>query len=167
MKRSIPNCMNIEILCVGRLKEKYWRDAAAEYLKRLSSYGKITVTELQDEQTKENASPRETEAVLAREAERIRKAVKNDAYVITLEINGTRLSSEELADHLEGLAVKGTGRIQFVIGGSLGLHKSITDLSDLHLSFSDFTFPHQMMRVILLEQLYRSFRIIRNEPYHK
>lgn len=159
--------MNIDIVCVGRLKESFFKEAVKEYEKRLSRYAKLSVIEVADEPTKENASENECDIVKKKEADRLLKAVKNDGYVISLDIKGKSLTSKGLADKLEGLAVSGTGRIQFVIGGSLGLHRSVIEASDLVLSFSQFTFPHQLMRVILLEQIYRSFKIIKNEPYDK
>jgi len=159
--------MKITILTVGKIKEKYLKDAIAEYSKRLGKYCKLEIVEVADEKTVENASEAEEENVRAKEAERLLKYIKEDAYMITLEINGKQLSSEELAGRIEMLGVKGTSHIIFVIGGSIGLGKEVLAKSDYALSFSRMTFPHQLMRVILLEQIYRSFRIIRGEPYHK
>ena len=159
--------MKITIITVGKIKEKYLKDAIAEYSKRLSKYCKLEMIEVADEKTPENASEVMEDAIRAKEAERILKYLKEDAYVITLEIHGKQLSSEELADKMEKLGVQGTSHIMFVIGGSIGLGKEVLARSDYPLSFSKMTFPHQLMRVILLEQIYRSYRIINNEPYHK
>ena len=159
--------MKITVITVGKIKEKYLKDAIAEYSKRLSKYCKLEMIEVADEKTSENASEVVEDAIRAKEAERILKYLKEDAYVITLEIHGKQLSSEELADKMEKLGVQGTSHIMFVIGGSIGLGKEVLARSDYPLSFSKMTFPHQLMRVILLEQIYRSYRIINNEPYHK
>lgn len=159
--------MKITVITVGKIKEKYLKDAIAEYSKRLSKYCKLEMIEVADEKTPENASEVMEDAIRAKEAERILKYLKEDAYVITLEIHGKQLSSEELADKIEKLGVQGTSHIMFVIGGSIGLGKEVLARSDYPLSFSKMTFPHQLMRVILLEQIYRSYRIINNEPYHK
>ncbi|MBQ7563590.1 MAG: 23S rRNA (pseudouridine(1915)-N(3))-methyltransferase RlmH [Lachnospiraceae bacterium] len=159
--------MKIELLCVGKLKESYLREACKEYEKRLSRYCKLVITELPDEKTKEDASEAENDKILKTEGERILKHISEGAFVITLEIAGTELDSVELSQKLAGLFVRGISHLQFVIGGSLGLHNDVIKRSDLHLSFSKLTFPHQLMRVMLLEQLYRSFRIQSGEPYHK
>ena len=159
--------MKITVITVGKIKEKYLKDAIAEYSKRLSKYCKLEMIEVADEKTPENASEVIEDAIRAKEAERILKYLKEDAYVITLEIHGNQLSSEELADKMEKLGVQGTSHIMFVIGGSIGLGKEVLARSDYPLSFSKMTFPHQLMRVILLEQIYRGYRIINNEPYHK
>ena len=159
--------MKITVITVGKIKEKYLKDAIAEYSKRLSKYCKLEMIEVADEKTPENASEVMEDAIRAKEAERILKYLKEDAYVITLEIHGKQLSSEELADKMEKLGVQGTSHIMFVIGGSIGLGKEVLARSDYPLSVSKMTFPHQLMRVILLEQIYRSYRIINNEPYHK
>lgn len=159
--------MKITIITVGKLKEKYLKDAIAEYSKRLSKYCKLEIVEVADEKTPENASEVVEDAIRSKEAERILKYVKEDAFVITLEIAGKQLTSEEFADKIEQLGVRGISHIIFVIGGSIGLGKEVLAKSDFALSFSKMTFPHQLMRVILLEQVYRSFRIISGEPYHK
>ncbi|MCR5503517.1 MAG: 23S rRNA (pseudouridine(1915)-N(3))-methyltransferase RlmH [Lachnospiraceae bacterium] len=159
--------MTIEILCVGKLKEAYLREAVREYEKRLSRYAKILITEVPDERAPEKASEAEEEEIRKREAERILKALKTDSYVITLEIDGEAPDSEAFAAKIEQLGINGTSYLTFIIGGSLGLHKSVLSNAREHLSFSRLTFPHQLMRVILLEQIYRAFRIIRHEPYHK
>lgn len=157
----------ITILCVGKIKEKYLRDAIDEYSKRLSRYCKLNITEVADEKTPDNASETEEEQIRQKEAQRLLKSLPEDAYVITLEIEGKQLSSPELAEKIESLAVAGSSHIVFVIGGSLGLGNDILKKSDMRLSFSKMTFPHQLMRVILLEQIYRSYRIISGAPYHK
>ena len=159
--------MNITVLAVGRIKEKYWRDAIMEYSKRLSRYASLKIIEADDEMTPDKCSDAEKEQILLKEAERLLKYIKPGTHIITLEINGIQTDSVSFAQYIKKCQVRGISDITFVIGGSLGLHHSITDMSDMHLSFSEMTFPHQMMRVILLEQVYRSFRIIRNEPYHK
>lgn len=159
--------MKITIVTVGKIKEKYLKDAIAEYSKRLSKYCKLEIIEVADEKTPDNASAVVEEQIRAKEAERILKYVKEDAYVITLEIDGKQLTSEELADKIEKLGVQGTSHIMLIIGGSIGLGEEVLKRSDFALSFSKMTFPHQLMRVILLEQIYRSYRIISGEPYHK
>ena len=159
--------MKITIITVGKIKEKYLRDAIAEYSKRLSKYCKMEIIEVADEKTPENASESMNETIKSREAERIFKYLKDDAYVMTLEIQGKQMTSEELAEKIEKLGIRGTSHLIFVIGGSLGLGKKVLERSDYALSFSKMTFPHQLMRVILLEQIYRSYRIIKKEPYHK
>lgn len=159
--------MKITIVCVGKIKEKFYRDALDEYAKRLSKYCKYEIIEVADEKTPDKASPAEEEQIKEREAERILSKIKQDAFVCTLEIAGKELSSVEFADYIERLAVGGKSQICFVIGGSLGLHASVLKRSDYALSFSKMTFPHQLMRVILSEQIYRAFRIISGEPYHK
>ena len=159
--------MNIDIICVGKIKEKYLSEAIAEYSKRLPRYISLKIIEVSDEKTQENASEAFNDKVKKSEADRILKHIKKDAMIVTLEINGKMLSSEELAGKVAEWGVRGVSDIQFIIGGSLGLHKSITDISSYPLSFSKMTFPHQLMRVILLEQIYRAYRINSNEPYHK
>ena len=159
--------MKITVITVGKIKEKYLKDAIAEYSKRLSKYCKLEIIEVADEKTPDNASEVVEDSIRSKEAERILKYVKDDAYIITLEIGGNQLSSEELADKIDKLGVQGTSHIVFIIGGSIGLGKEVLNKSNYALSFSKMTFPHQLMRVILLEQVYRSYRIISNEPYHK
>lgn len=159
--------MRMTLVTVGRIKEKYLRDAVAEYEKRLGKYCKLEIIEVADEKTQERASEAEERAVRSKEGERILKHVKEDAYVITLEILGKQISSEELADKIEGLGVQGKSHVMFIIGGSIGLGEAVLKRSDFALSFSKMTFPHQLMRVILLEQIYRGYRIINGEPYHK
>jgi len=159
--------MNITIVSVGKIKEKYLEDAISEYKKRLSRYTKLNIIEIPDEKTPENPSDVEKSKILDKEAEGILKNLKEDSYVITLEILGKELTSEELAKNMNDLSISGKNNVVFVIGGSLGLSKKVSEKSDFKLSFSKMTFPHQLMRVILLEQIYRSFRIIKGEPYHK
>lgn len=159
--------MKITIVCVGKIKEKFYRDALDEYIKRLGRYCKVEIAEVSDEKTLEEASEKEENLVKEKEGERILSKIKEDSYVIALAIEGKKLSSTELADKIESLTINGKSHITFVIGGSLGLAKTVLDKSDMLLSFSDMTFPHQLMRVILAEQIYRSYRIINNEPYHK
>lgn len=159
--------MNINIVCIGKLKEKYWTDAIAEYSKRLGRYCRLDIIELKEERLPENASPADEENVKNAEGRSILKALSADSYVIALDVAGKQLSSEQLAKKLDGLAVDGQSTIDLIIGGSLGLSEEVRSRADFRLSFSPMTFPHQMMRVILLEQIYRSFKIIRREPYHK
>lgn len=159
--------MNITILTVGKLKEKYWRDAVTEYAKRLGSYCRLQIIEIKESPLPANASAADEEAVKAAEGADILNRIKPADYVVTLEIKGKPFSSEDLAAHMDRLAVTGKSSIVFIIGGSLGLSTEVSRRADLKLSFSAMTFPHQMMRVILLEQIYRSFKIIRNETYHK
>lgn len=158
--------IKISIICVGKIKEKYWLDAIAEYSKRLSRYCKLNIIEVADEKTPDDASDAECDAIKKKEAEKILKKIDSQGLVCTLEIAGKRFTSESFASFIDGRCAK-TSHIQFIIGGSLGLHKSVLDQSDMGISFSDMTFPHQMMRVILLEQIYRGFRITNGEPYHK
>lgn len=159
--------MKITIISVGKIKEKYLRDAITEYSKRLSRYCKLEIVEVADEKTPDQASEVVEEQIRSKEAEKILKYVKEDAYLITLEIQGKMLTSEEMAEKIEKLGIQGVSHILFVIGGSIGLGKEVLAKSNFALSFSKMTFPHQMMRVILLEQIYRSYRIINGEPYHK
>ncbi len=159
--------MKITLITVGKIKEKYLKDAIAEYSKRLSRYCKLEIIEVADEKTPDNASETVEDDIRDKEGERILKYVKDDAYVVTLEIQGKLLTSEELAEKIDKLGIQGTSHIIFIIGGSIGLGKEVLKRSDYALSFSKMTFPHQLMRVILLEQIYRSYRIISHEPYHK
>ncbi len=159
--------MKITIISVGKVKEKFYRDAIAEYEKRLSRYCKFQIVEVTDEKTPDKASVVEEELIKEKEADRILSNVKEDAFVVTLEIAGKKLDSVGFAELLEQKTIYGVSHIQFVIGGSLGLHKKVSQRSDYKLSFSDMTFPHQLMRVIVSEQIYRAFRIISGEPYHK
>ena len=152
--------MKMTIITVGKIKEKYLRDAIAEYAKRLSRYCKLEIIEVADEKTPDQASETVEEQIRDKEGERILKYIRDDMYVVTLEINGKMLSSEELADKINMLGIQGQSSVAFVIGGSIGLGREVLKRSDYALSFSKMTFPHQLMRVILLEQVYRSYRII-------
>ncbi len=159
--------MKITILCVGKVKEKFYVQAIEEYSKRLSRYCKLEIIEVQDEKTPDNASENLNLQIKQKEGERILAAIKDDAYVCALAIEGKMLDSVELSQKIDRLGIEGKSNIVFVIGGSLGLSKEVLDRADYYLSFSKMTFPHQLMRVILLEQIYRSYRIIKGEPYHK
>ena len=159
--------MKITILCVGKVKEKFYREGIEEFTKRLSRYCKLEIIEVPDEKTDENASETEIRLIKEKEGEKLLKNIKDDAYVISLCINGKQLDSEELSEKIEKLGIQGTSHIFFIIGGSLGLSDEIVNRSDFKLSFSPMTFPHQLMRLILLEQIYRSYRIMNHEPYHK
>ncbi|HLR18455.1 MAG TPA: 23S rRNA (pseudouridine(1915)-N(3))-methyltransferase RlmH [Staphylococcus sp.] len=159
--------MKITILTVGKLKEKYWKQAIAEYEKRLGAYSKIEIIEVPDEKAPENMSDKEVEQVKQKEGQRLLAKVKPQSTVITLEIKGSMLTSEGLAKEIENRMTRGQSDFTFIIGGSNGLHIEVLDRSDYALSFSKMTFPHQMMRVILIEQVYRAFKIMRGEAYHK
>lgn len=159
--------MKIDILCVGKIKEKFYEDALKEYLKRLSRYAKVSILEVKDEKTIDGASTHEDELTMQKEGERLLKLIDEDAYVIALCIEGQQASSEQFADMITDLENKGKSHIQFIIGGSLGIDENIKKRSNYKLSFSKMTFPHQLMRVILTEQIYRAYRIKNNEPYHK
>lgn len=174
--------MKIDILCVGKLKESYWRDAVQEYAKRLSAYCTLRILEVSDEQTKENMTPVQEEAVKEKEGKRLislmsgnrqkenvplRHGTGTDTFIFSLEIQGKEMSSPGLADKLQNLTLSGCSHLIFIIGGSLGLSREVCRNADFALSFSPMTFPHQMMRVILLEQIYRCFRINTHAPYHK
>ena len=159
--------MKITIIAVGKIKESYFREAVNEYVKRLGRYCRLEIVECVDEKTPDTASAHMEEQIREKEADRILKQLKEDAYVIALALDGKKLDSVMLSDKINQLGIDGKSHIQFVIGGSLGLHSSILKRADFSLSFSDMTFPHQLMRVILLEQIYRSYRIIEGEPYHK
>ena len=159
--------MRITIIAVGKIKEKYFTQAIEEYTKRLSRYCKLDIIQLQDEKTPDDASPRQEQQIKEHEGERILHAILEDAYVIALAINGKVYDSPGLAQHLQQLMTGGKSHIAFIIGGSLGLSEQVLKHANEKLSFSAMTFPHQLMRVILLEQIYRSFRIINHEPYHK
>ena len=157
----------ITVVCVGKLKERYWDEAVKEYEKRLKSYCTLDIKELADEKTPQGASEALEERILATEGGRILKASDSSAFFVALDIKGKSFSSEEFAAFMEERALNSAGRTQFVIGGSLGLSKEVLKEADLRMSFSGLTFPHQMARVILLEQIYRSYRIRMGEPYHK
>ncbi|MBC5713835.1 23S rRNA (pseudouridine(1915)-N(3))-methyltransferase RlmH [Roseburia sp. BX1005] len=159
--------MKITILTVGKIKEDFYRKAIAEYSKRLSRYCKLEIIEVTNEKTPDSASAVVEEQIKDKEGERLLKYIREDAYVVALAIEGKMLDSIELSKNIEQLGIMGKSHIIFVIGGSLGLSDRILKRADYKLSFSKMTFPHQLMRVILLEQIYRSYRIICKEPYHK
>jgi 23S rRNA (pseudouridine1915-N3)-methyltransferase len=159
--------VNILIISVGKLKEKYLKQGIEEYIKRLSSYAKMEIVEVPDEKAPENLSEADMVIVKEKEGERILSKISDDTYVISLAIDGKMHSSEALAKRMDQLATYGNSKVAFVIGGSLGLSESVMKRADETLSFSKMTFPHQLMRLILVEQIYRAFRINRNEPYHK
>ena len=159
--------MKISVITVGKIKEKYLRDAIAEYSKRLSRYCRLEIIEVADERTPDQASEAVEENIRTKEGERLLKYVRDDMYVITLEIGGKMLTSEQFAEKIETLGIQGKSSIAFVIGGSIGLGREVLKRSDYALSFSKMTFPHQLMRVVLLEQVYRGYRIMNGEPYHK
>ena len=159
--------MKISLITVGKIKEKYFEQAIAEYAKRLSRYCKLEILQVADEKTPDGASAALEAQIKDREGERILAHVKDGAYVVALAIEGHMLSSEELAEKMGSLTVGGVSHIQFIIGGSLGLSEKVMRRADFALSFSRMTFPHQLMRVVLLEQIYRSYRIMNHQPYHK
>ena len=159
--------MRITLLCVGKVKEKYLTDGIAEYAKRLGRYCKLEIVEVPDEKTPDEASAAEEEQIKKKEAERLCKYIKDDAYVIALAIEGKQFDSVGFSEQIEKIALSGKSHIQFIIGGSLGLHRDILQRADLLQSFSKMTFPHQLMRMLFLEQLYRAYRIQKGEPYHK
>ena len=159
--------MKITILTVGKIKEKFFRGAVEEYSKRLSRYCKLEIIEVADEKTPDHASAHEEELIRAKEAERLKKYIKDNAYTIALAIDGKQYSSEDFSAHVHDLGLIGESHLQLIIGGSIGLGDALVKRSDYALSFSKMTFPHQLMRVILLEQIYRSYRIMTNQPYHK
>ena len=159
--------MRISIICVGKLKEKYLKLGIDEFKKRLSKYCKLEIIELDDEKAPENLSDKEMLMIKEKEGKKILSKIKDNSYVIALAIDGKNLSSEELADTINNLGVRGNSHIVFIIGGSLGLSDEILSRANYKLSFSKMTFPHQLMRLILLEQVYRAYRINSGEPYHK
>lgn len=159
--------MNITLITVGKIKERYLKDAVAEYTKRLQKYCNLSIVELQDEKTPDNASQKEELQIKEKEGEAILKNIKDNMYVFALDLKGKMLTSEEFSSELDGLAIRGDSNIAFVIGGSLGLSTAVLNRANYKLSFSKMTFPHQLFRVMLLEQVYRGFRIIKGEPYHK
>lgn len=159
--------MQIDIICVGKVKEQYLRDAISEYSKRLGRYCKLNILEVADEKTPEHASEGVERQIKAKEGERIAKHIKPGAYVIALAIDGQQVTSEGFARKIDQLGIQGVSHIQFVIGGSIGMDDAILRQANYKLSFSKMTFPHQLMRVILLEQVYRAYKINAHEPYHK
>lgn len=159
--------MKITILAVGKIKEHFYREAVEEFTKRLSRYCKLEIVEVADEKTPDGVSEALERQILEKEGTRLEKHLKEDAWVCALAIEGKMLDSVELSEQLEQLGISGVSHIQFVVGGSLGLSDDILKRADFKLSFSKMTFPHQLMRVILLEQIYRGYRIMMKEPYHK
>ena len=159
--------MRISIICVGKIKEKYLKLGIDEFKKRLSKYCKLEIIELDDEKAPENLSDKKMRMIKEKEGKKILSKIKDSSYVIALAIDGKNLSSEELADTINNLGVRGNSHIVFIIGGSLGLSDEILSRANYKLSFSKMTFPHQLMRLILLEQVYRAYRINSGEPYHK
>ncbi|MFD1928347.1 23S rRNA (pseudouridine(1915)-N(3))-methyltransferase RlmH [Sporosarcina siberiensis] len=159
--------MNITIVTVGKLKEKYLKMGIEEFTKRLGAYAKVTIIEVPDEKAPESLSDADMEIVKKKEGERILSKIGADAYVVALAIDGKMKTSEQLAADMESLMTYGRSKVAFVIGGSLGLHTDVLKRADELLSFSKMTFPHQMMKLILVEQIYRAFRIMKGEPYHK
>ena len=159
--------MNIDIVCVGKVKERYLRDAIDEYRKRLSRFAKVDFIEVADEKTPEHASDTLNAQIKEKEGERILKHLRDGAFVVALAIEGDQLTSEQLAARIAQWGLHGVSHLQFVIGGSLGLDPRVLRRANMPLSFSKMTFPHQLMRVILLEQIYRAFKINAHEPYHK
>lgn len=159
--------MNITVISVGKLKEKYLKEAIDEYAKRLQRYCKISVIELQDEKTPDNASEKEELQIKNKEGEAILKSIKDNSFVIALDLKGKMLTSEEFSTYIQELGVSGKSDLVFVIGGSLGLSQEVVNRANYKLCFSKMTFPHQLFRVMLLEQIYRGFRIMKGEPYHK
>ncbi|WP_017415094.1 23S rRNA (pseudouridine(1915)-N(3))-methyltransferase RlmH [Clostridium tunisiense] len=159
--------MNITVISVGKLKEKYLKEAIDEYAKRLQRYCKISIIELQDEKTPDNASEKEELQIKNKEGEAILKAIKDNSFVVALDLKGKMLTSEEFSSYIEELGVSGKSDLAFVIGGSLGLSQEVLNRANYKLCFSKMTFPHQLFRVMLLEQIYRGFRIMKGEPYHK
>lgn len=159
--------MNITIITVGKIKEKYLKEAIEEYSKRLGRYCKLEIIELVDEKTPDNASEKEEEAIKEKEGQGILSKIKDNMFVIAMDLGGKQLTSEDFADYIQNLGVMGNPNIAFIIGGSLGISKSVLARANYKLCFSKMTFPHQLFRVMLLEQIYRGFRIMKGEPYHK
>lgn len=159
--------MNIKIIAVGKIKEKFLEAGIKEYLKRLTAYAKVQIIEVKDEKEPANCSPADEKLIKEKEAQKIEKHLQDDSYIIVLAIDGKMFSSEDLAEKIGDLGVSGKSNLTFIIGGSQGLDESILKKADLKLSFSKMTFPHQLMRLILLEQVYRGFKIIKGERYHK
>lgn len=159
--------LSINIICTGKIKENYLKDAIKEYSKRLSKYCNLNIVELQDEKLPNNLNPNLEENIKQKECKNIMEHIKKDSYIICLDLKGKQLSSEEFSKKIEDISLNLSSSITFIIGGTLGLTKEILNISNESICFSKMTFPHQLMRVILLEQIYRSYRIISGEPYHK
>lgn len=159
--------MNIKIITVGKIKEKFMRSAIDEYTKRLSRYCKLEIIEVADEKTPDNASEKEEEAIKEKEGVKVRSYIKDTDYVIALDLSGKDMKSEQFSKKIESLGLEGKSNIVFLIGGSLGISSETLKRADMKISFSKMTFPHQLFRIMLLEQIYRGFRIMKGEPYHK
>lgn len=159
--------VNIKIVCVGKLKEKYHKDEVDEYLKRLSRFAKITIIEVDEEKIKENASLKDEQNVLIKEGTRLLTQIKDDDFVFLLDLHGKEISSEDFAKRMSDILLNGYSNIDFVIGGSYGLSDEVRKRSNFALKLSPMTFTHQMTRIIILEQIYRSFKINSNQTYHK
>lgn len=159
--------MNINIVVVGKIKERFMQDGINEYIKRLKPYCSINIVEVPDEKAPESLNENERLDVIRKEGIKIMDKIKKGSYIISLCIEGTQMSSEKFAEYIESLTINGHSDITFIIGGSLGLSYQVKSMSDLKLSFSKMTFPHQLMRLVLVEQIYRAFKIIKGEPYHK
>lgn len=159
--------MNIDIICIGNLKESFWRDGADEYIKRLKSYCNLEIIQLKESPLPKNATEKNEENVKELEGKSILSKIKKQSYIIALDVKGQQYSSERFASEISKLGVEGKSRIAIIIGGSLGLSKEVLTKADARVSFSQMTFPHQLMRVILLEQIYRAFKINSGETYHK
>lgn len=159
--------MTVKLICVGRLKERFYSDACAEFQKRISRFAEVNIIEVQDERAPERLSAAEAEAVKRREGERILSKAAPGEYLIAMDLKGEQLTSQELASRVRDLMNSGRGKIDFAIGGSLGLSPDVLQRADLRLCFGKPTFSHQIFRLMLLEQIYRCFKIINNEPYHK
>lgn len=159
--------MNIDIICVGSIKEKYYIDAIKEYSKRLISYTDIDIIEVDEYKIPNNPSNAQINEGLEKERQIIESKIKDRSYIIALVIEGKQLSSEDLSKKIEDITIEGYSNITFLIGSSYGMSKELKNKANLKLSFSKMTFPHQLIRVVLTEQIYRAFKIMRNEPYHK
>ena len=159
--------LKINIICVGKIKESFFRDAIEEYSKRLNKYCALNIIELPDEKIPNNASEKEVIAIKEKEGQNILNNIKNSSYVICMDLKGKQFSSEEFSEKLNNISLNFNSTINFIIGGSLGLAKNVLDIADELISFSRMTFPHQLFRIILLEQIYRAFKISNNEAYHK
>ena len=164
---TLEESMEIKIIVVGKLKEKYLKDGIAEYLKRLTSYANLKIIEIKDEAASQTLSDAEIEQIKVVEGKRIIEKLPNRARVIALDLKGKQLTSEDFAEEINETMTYGTSQIAYIIGGSHGLSQEVLQKTDLKISFGKMTYPHQLMRLILVEQIYRAFKIIRNEPYHK
>ena len=159
--------LNISLICIGNLKEKYWAQAVEEYSKRLSAFCRFSVIQLNEERISNNHSPGEIDRILNAEGKRILEKIPKNSYVISMCIEGKQISSNELSQKIEDISLSGKSSLCFIIGGSRGLSQQVKQRSDFKLSMSKMTFPHQMARVILCEQIYRAFEISSNGKYHK